>query len=120
MKRRVVLGEFAQAEIANAHNWFRIYSLAQAQRWMEAVDVAIENAVAFPLSGGVVARDGALELRRVVVKKFPYHLFYFVAVSEDETTQEPLEVIHFLGLRHQRQGEANWNERLSGHPFQSS
>jgi toxin ParE1/3/4 len=95
MTRRLIVTAQAQAEIAEASDW---YDAQVGSEFLRAVNRALDAVVQNPLQYQVVLRRG----RRAPVGIFPYGLFY--RVSDDEVVV--VGCLH--GSRHPR----HWRSRV--------
>ena len=88
--RRLRVRKIARAEIAAAFEWYLERSPAAAQRFLDAVDDAMTRIEEAPERQPVIRG----RLRRVLVRHFPYAVYYKVFPS----TVSVVGVIH--GHRH--------------------
>jgi toxin ParE1/3/4 len=98
MTRRLIVTAQAQAEIAEASDWYDAQSRQAGSDFLRAVNTALDAVVQNPLQYQVVLRRG----RRAPVGIFPYGLFY--RVSDDEVVV--VGCLH--GSRHPR----HWRSRV--------
>ena len=111
MKRQIVFSETAFEAAAEIRLRLRARSPRTAVEWSETLRVTQAGVLDFPFSHPVSIVSGDLEIRRVRIGRSAYFLFYFVYPSVDFNTGEGLDIIHFLGCRHERQGEPDWEAR---------
>lgn len=99
---RVVITPQAQAEIAEASDWYDAHSPRIGSDFLLAVDAALELIMQNPFQYQVVRRQA----RRAPVGRFPYGLFY-------RASEEAIVVVACLhGRRHPRR----WLSRLPRTP----
>ncbi|HTT92191.1 MAG TPA: type II toxin-antitoxin system RelE/ParE family toxin [Acidimicrobiales bacterium] len=103
MSRLVLFGPDASTELSQAARWYEQRRAGLGVRFLVAVDVAVRSAVHWPQSGAPVrgVRE-ELQLRRLRVDRFPYHLVYLVAD----------DVIHVLAVAHDRRRPGYWRSRV--------
>lgn len=104
MTWRAVLHADAAAELEAAALWYDERRAGLGLQFLAAVDRAVEHARSWPRSGSAVPelpRD--LEVRRVPVARFPYHLVY---LPRDE-------VIHVLAVAHDHRRPGYWKGRAA-------
>ncbi len=83
--------EEARDELRDGHDWYEGRRTGAGVRFMSAVQAAIDHIAAFPQSGRVLLDD----IRRVLVKKYPYAVFYreeagrIIVTSVFHTSRDP-------------------------------
>ena len=103
MNPRVRFEDEADAEYRHAGRWYEGRRTALGVEFFDAVDAAVGQAVAFSRSGTPVPRvPRDLPVRRIPVKRFPYHVIYL----ETEAT------IRVLAVAHDRRKPGYWKRRL--------
>ena len=103
MNPRVRFEDEADTEYRHAGRWYEGRRAALGLKFFDAVDAAVGQAVAFPRSGMPVARvPRDLPVRRIPVKRFPYHVIYL----ETEAT------IRVLAVAHDQRKPGYWKSRL--------
>ncbi len=81
----------ARDELRDGFDWYEGQRAGAGIRFMAAVQAAINHLAAFPLVGRVMLDD----IRRVLVKKYPYAIFYreephrVVVISVFHTSRDP-------------------------------
>ncbi len=81
----------ARAELRDGYDWYEGRRTGAGVRFMAAVQAAIDHVAAFPQSGRVMLDD----IRRTLVLKFPYALFYreeagrIIVISVFHTSRDP-------------------------------
>lgn len=103
MSRRVLFGPEASGELRDAARWYEQRHAGLGARFVAAVDVAVWSAARWPHSGALVpgVRE-ELQLRRLRVGRFPYHVVYLLAD----------DVIHVLAVAHDRRRPGYWGTRV--------
>jgi plasmid stabilization system protein ParE len=87
----------AKAEIRSAHEWYRKQSPLVAERFLEAVDAAIAAIEAGPERHRIVRG----RLRRVLLRSFPYGVYFKVFPS----------LISVVGVFHGHRHPRTWLRR---------
>lgn len=103
MSRQVRFIPEASSELEDAARWYEQRHAGLGLAVLAAVDEAVESLVRWPQAGAPI--DGLpedLDVRRVPVSRFPYHLAYLV--TEDE--------IHVLAIAHDRRRPVYWSGRV--------
>ncbi len=103
MSRRALFGPDASAELREAARWYEQRHTGLGARFVVEVDVAVRSAARWPHSGAPVpgVRE-ELQLRRLRVGRFPYHVVYLLAD----------DVIHVLAVAHDRRRPGYWASRV--------
>ena len=78
MKRKVIVRPEAEQDIREAHAWYLRISPSLADEFSSAVDQAISLASQNPLAFALIHSS----LRRVLLKRFPYALFFVAEESK--------------------------------------
>lgn len=102
MTTRVRFEDEADAEYRHAGQWYEGRRTNLATEFFDEVDTAIHRIVEFPRAGIRVPRLPASPVRRVPVKRFPYHVVYL----------ETPGAIRILAVAHDRRKPGYWKSRL--------
>lgn len=103
MSRKVQFFSEASAELEDAARWYEERHGGLGLAFLTAVDVAVESLVRSPLAGALLeGLPEDLNVRRVAVSRFPYHLAYLV--TEDQ--------VHVLAIAHDRRRPVYWSGRV--------
>ena len=86
MSREVVVRAEAERDIRETRRWYTTISPALGEQFLAAVDQAITSSADNPLAFQVIHRS----VRRVLLRKFPYALFFIV----EETRVIVVGVLH--------------------------
>jgi len=93
----------ASGELEDSAWWFEGQRSGLGQRFFDAVDASVERISRFPQSGALYPQvPPDLEIRRVPVKRFPYHVVYL----------ETAEAIRILAVAHDRRRPGYWLSRI--------
>lgn len=97
MSSRVVFRPQAQEEALEARDWYEVHRLGLGRQFVDAVDVAVaaiaERPLGFPRVHG--------EIRRAVLRRFPYAVFFRLAADQ----------IVVLGVLHGHRDPRTWQSR---------
>ena len=105
MSQQVRLAPEASAELENAAQWYEQRHAGLGLAFLAAIDVAIVSIVRSPRVGApIVGLPGDLEVRRVPVLRFPYHLAYLITQGQ----------IYVLAIAHDRRRPVYWSGRVEG------
>jgi plasmid stabilization system protein ParE len=88
----------ADAELADARQWYARQRENLDQEFMESIDDALSRIVRNPLLYPIVYRT----LRRTVVRRFPFAVFYEVTADE----------IQVIAVFHSRRDPEVWKSRV--------
>jgi len=100
---RVRFEDEADAEYRAAARWYEGRRTGLALEFFDAVDAAVRQIVDLPRAGAKVPRlPTSLPVRRIPVKRFPYHVVYL----------EESAAIRVLALAHDRRKPGYWKSRL--------
>ncbi len=103
MNPRVRFEDEADEEYRLAGRWYEEQREHLGLEFFDAVDAAIERILELPRSGARVPRvPSDLPVRRLPVKRFPYHVVYL-----DTDAQ-----IRILAIAHDRRKPDYWKPRL--------
>lgn len=103
MSQPAQFGPEASAELREAARWYEQRHAGLGLAFLAAVDVAVESVGRWPLSGAPVPGiGGGLQLRRLRLGRFPYHLVYLLAD----------DVIHIVAVAHDRRRPGYWSSRI--------
>jgi plasmid stabilization system protein ParE len=95
----VVLTRAAKADIAEATTWYRERSATAAERFLAEIASTMRRLAMQPTAQPTV--DTVTHTRRVLVRRFPYRVFYVI----EDSRAVVLAVIHF------RRDDSVWRER---------
>jgi len=98
MKRRLIIRPEAEAELAEAFDWYERRVPGLGVDFLAAVDTALDSVLSHPLEHPVVYRV----VRRALTRRFPYQVLF---VAEEETV---VVIAVFHGARNPR----TWQNRL--------
>ena len=102
MRLPVRLGPEASAEVADAARWYENRRAGLGSMFLDAVDATVESISRWPGAGAKVeGLPEGLDVRRVPVARYPYHVAYLVAD----------DVIHVLAVAHDRRRPTSWSGR---------
>jgi plasmid stabilization system protein ParE len=101
MKRRLRVSREAEAEIDEAIGWYEREVRGLGRRFREAVGETLLQAAEHPELGSTVPYVADVDVRRQIVKKFPYAVVYY------ETGDE----IRVLAVAHGRKRPGYWSGR---------
>ena len=103
MTSRVRFEDEADAEYRHAGHWYEGRRTDLGIEFFDAVDAAVRQIVELPRAGARVPRlPATLPVRRVPVKRFPYHVVYL----------ETPAAIRILAVAHDRRKPGYWKGRL--------
>lgn len=102
--RKLLIRPAAEAEIVQAHNWYKLQTEDLSGEFLRAVDACLSAIEREPLAYAIVHR----QVRRALLRKFPYSLFF-----RHETIDEDNERIVILACFHARRDPKQWQERAS-------
>ena len=102
MSRPVRFAPEASAELEDATRWYEQRHVGLGLAFLAAVDVALEFVARSPGAGSPVAElPEDLDVRRVPVSRFPYHLAYLATTDQ----------VHVLAVAHDRRRPIYWSGR---------
>lgn len=101
MTRPVRLGEHAAAEFAEAVRWYEERTPGVGVKFLAAVQQALRRIETRPEAGSPVPRSQRSAARRVVLRRFPYQLIYYVRDSE----------IAVVAVAHTKRRPGYWKRR---------
>lgn len=103
MTPRVRFEDEADAEYRHAGRWYEGRRSGLGVEFFDAVDTAVRQIVDLPRAGARVPRlPTTLPVRRLPVKRFPYHVVYL----------ETPAAIRILAVAHDRRKPGYWKNRL--------
>lgn len=89
----------AQQELDEAHDWYELQTAGLGRQLIAEVLVAARRIMIFPAS----CHEVAPEIRRCLIRRFPYALIYRIAGDE----------LLILAMMHQHRKPRYWQECLS-------
>lgn len=94
----------ADAEYREAGRWYESRRPGLGFEFFDAVDATLRQMTDFPRAGKPVPRVAPdLPVRRLAVKRFPYHVVYL----------EMLDAFRILAIAHDRRKPGYWKSRLA-------
>lgn len=103
MSRRTRFEDEADREYREAGHWYEGQRAGLGLEFFDAVDDTVRQIIDWPRSGSPVPRVAdELPVRRVAVKRFPYHVVYLETKTE----------IRILAVAHDRRKPGYWKGRL--------
>ena len=103
MKLPIRLSEEADAEMADAARWYEQNRAGLGLEFLTAVDAAVARIEENPRIGSRPPGVDDEDIRRVFVRRFPYHVVYI----------ELPDRLQVLAVAHDRRRPAYWVARLS-------
>ena len=95
---RVLLGEAAKVELENAIEWYELQSKGLGGRFARAMDITVKRIVLYPEISPTLVK----EIRRAMVKGFPYGIIYSL---KDE-------YIEIISVAHSHRKPMYWEKRI--------
>ena len=103
MTRQVRIEPEAEAELGEAALWYENHRTGLGSDFLGRVDLALSRLNRWPRAGGAVpGLPVELDVRRVPVDRYPYHLIYLLAT----------DVIRILAVAHDRRMPGYWRSRI--------
>ena len=102
MKLPLRISQEADAEMAEAVRWYEEHRVGLGGEFLAAVDAAVAWIEENPRIGSRTPGVHDEDIRRVFVRRFPYHVVYI----------ELLERVQVLAVAHDRRRPAYWVGRL--------
>ena len=100
--RSVRISEEAAAELEEATRWYEAHRLGLGTDFLSVIDSAVEEITRNPKIGSPAPGVEDHDVRRLIVRRFPYHLVYI----------ELTDRIQVLAVAHERQRPGYWKSRL--------
>lgn len=97
MSWTLVVRPKAEEDLLRAFRWYQDRRQGLGNEFLEEVDAAFCRIVERPLDAAILYRD----VRRVLVRRFPYGVFYVATHSEAQ----------IIAVTHQSQDPAGWRRR---------
>ncbi len=104
LTRKLLIRPEAEAEIVEAHNWYKLQAEGLSSEFLRAVDACLNSIEREPLAYPVVHK----QVRRALLRKFPYGIFFVYEQMNEEN-----ERIVVLACFHARRDPKQWQERAS-------
>ncbi len=93
----------ARVEYRESGRWYDARVTGLGVEFFDEVDASLQRILAFPNTGSQGPRTPkALPVRRVAVKRFPYHVIYLASA----------DAVRVLAIAHDRQRPGYWRDRL--------
>jgi len=104
VSKPLVLEPEARQELGDAARWYEDQRLGLGQRFLGAVEAALDRLAVLPAAGTPVPHVSFdLAVRRTPVERFPYHVVYL----------ETQDAIRVLAVAHNRRKPGYWLGRQS-------
>ncbi len=100
--RQLLIRPEAEAEIVQAHNWFKLQAEGLSSEFLRAIDACLATIEREPLAYPIVYK----QVRRALVRKFPYGIFFVNEQIDDRN-----ERIVVLACFHGRRDPKQWQQR---------
>jgi toxin ParE1/3/4 len=100
MSYRLIIRLAAEADVAEAAQWYNERRLGLGEKFLSEVDQAIVRMLENPLALPVILRRH--EVRRVLTKRFPYRIIF--------SLEDDMVVVH--AVLHGRRDDRHWQDRL--------
>jgi len=97
MTRRFILRPRAERDIQSAFEWYESQQRGLGEEFLGSLRERLEAVRSFPESAPILYRD----VRRAVVSRFPYVIFYIVQPTR----------VSVLAVLHQSRNPATWPRR---------
>ncbi len=97
MSRELIIRDEAEADLAEARDFYDGRRPGLGTAFLGRVDAALEHVLRFPLASKLVFED----VRRVLLKQFPYGIFYHVGDAQ----------ITVIAVYHLRRDPRGWQAR---------
>lgn len=98
MTYRLIIRPEAEAELAEAFDWYECRVPGLGADFLVAVDEAIDSLLSHPLQHPVIYRT----IRRALLRRFPYQVLYLVEA----------EAISIIAFFHAARDPEQWQERI--------
>jgi plasmid stabilization system protein ParE len=103
MARRFRIDHRATEEFDAATNWYEVQRAGLGQEFIDSIEMAVQQILEKPgLGGPVPGVDSKLNVRRLLLRKFPYAVVY--VESDDE--------ILIVAFSHGHKRPGYWRDRL--------
>jgi plasmid stabilization system protein ParE len=79
--RTIIFTQAARQELIEAHNWYENESPGLGHRFLAALDVTVRRILENPLQFPVIYKN----IRRALLRRFPYALMFIVETDESIT-----------------------------------
>jgi plasmid stabilization system protein ParE len=104
LMRKLLIRPEAEAEIVEAHNWYKLQAEGLSSEFLRAVEACLSSIEREPFAYPVVHK----QVRRALLRKFPYGIFFI-----HEPIDEENEHIVVLACFHARRDPKQWQERAT-------
>ena len=95
---KVLLGEAAKVELENAIEWYELQNEGLGGRFAQAIDITVKRIALYPEISSTLVK----EIRRAIVKGFPYGIIYSI---KDE-------YIEIISVAHSHRKPMYWEKRI--------
>ncbi|MDQ3815460.1 MAG: type II toxin-antitoxin system RelE/ParE family toxin [Armatimonadota bacterium] len=109
MRRKLLIRPEAEADIVTAHNWYKLQAEGLGTEFLRAVDACLSAIERNPLAYPLIHK----QVRRSLIRKFPYAIFYLIEIEEDEDLSQPVEKIVVLACFHAKRDPKQWQKRVT-------
>jgi len=99
MRYKLIIRPEAEQDIRQAHSWYEQQNKGLGLSFVASLDAAFSNIQRSPLIYAKIHKY----IRRALIRRFPYGIFYFVKPSE----------IIILAVFHAKRNPAHWQRRYN-------
>ena len=103
MSHKTRFGSEATSELEDAVRWYEQRHVGLGLEFLAAVDNAVESIHRWPLTGTPVDSANTVDIRRIAISRFPYHLAYIITGEQ----------VHVLAVAHDRRRPTYWHNRAA-------
>ncbi len=98
---RIEFEEEAEFEIDETHNWYEFQKTGLGKVFIAYLNTELEFIKEFPQASGYIYKT----LRKHVLKKYPYNIYYFYSEKDS--------LINVIGLIHHSRNPKVWKKRIT-------
>lgn len=102
---KVIVRPFAEFDIIESHSWYSKIETILAKQFIKALDAAIQTISKNPMRHPVKFKKGKIEVRSILLKRFPFHILYHI--------QEESDTIFIEAVWHYSRADTRWKKRLN-------
>ncbi len=81
LSRKLLVRPEAEADIADAYNWYRVQGAGLSSEFLRAVDACLSSIEREPLAYAIVHK----QVRRALLRRFPYSIFFRFEQLDEES-----------------------------------
>jgi len=99
MTYSLVISSPADADLAQAANWYELQRKGLGDDFLMCVEAALRLIELLPMKHSIAFKN----IRRAIVRRFPYAIYYIIEAKK----------IFIIAIHHHRRHPSNWQKKIA-------